>query len=685
MTNEPPSLPRTRVRPSLARLALRVALAALVAPLVVPLSAQVAHAACPAPGGRPAADQAGPDGSDVVLHGHGFGHSLGMSQYGAQGAATLGCSSTQILQTYYPGLRVGEADLHHRVLIDMLTNGGTRGYASVTAEGGPVSWTNTSGTPRTEVQATGQTWVVRAVGGGLELRAGTAADARVVHRLGTGGGVRAQHTGTAVRVRTWGSTGAALLDRRASYDYTRVTADAAGLDVREVMEDGNGAQGVQKYLRGLTEMPLSWRSTAHQAQAVAARTYLAGRFSEAEQGYLILPTPAHQNWTGLTQEEADRAAGGALRAAVDATTTPTGGRVMLASSGALARDLLYTSSHGGWSESNAYVFGTSPVAHLRPVDDSAWDAASGNPRRSWTVGASWEQLARAFGFERVTDVQVAPQGSASRDRVRVTGVVGGVATTRAFTGWDSRQRLQGVLGSVVASPGFTVERPGIAGPGATPVTADVDGDGRSDVGWFRDGAWAFRTATGSEVRFSFGRRGDVPVTGDVADSGRDGIGVFRDGQWFLRRTASGGPAEVAFSYGRAGDVPVMGTWPGAARDGVGVKRGNRWYLRDSPSAGDARRAFTFGLATDAPTVGDWDGGGYDLPGLLRQGRWHLAGGVEDLRTRWSFAFGTAQDRPVAGDWDGDGRDGPGVVRGATFLGRDTPTGGPAQHSVTFRG
>jgi len=666
--------------------AVRVALVCMLAPTLVSLSAGAAQAACPAPGGRPAADAAGPAGSDVVIHGHGFGHSLGMSQYGAQGAASLGCSSTTILETYYPGLQVGDRDLHHRVLIDMLTNGGSQGYAALTAEGGPVTWRNETGTAVTSVQPTGSTWVVRRSGNGLVLRAGTAPDSPVMVALGEGGRVRATHTNTAVRLRTWGPDGSLHLERRAYYDFTRVSGDSAGLDVREVMQDSTSGQGVQKYLRGLAEMPLSWRTAAHQAQVIAARTYLAGKFSSAEAGYLILPTPAHQNWLGWTHEQDDQAAGGALRAAVDATTSSSGGRVMVTSAGSLARDLLYTSSHGGWSESNAYVFGTTPLAHLRPVDDSAWDAASGNPRRAWTVGATWAELAAAFDFDMVTAARVAAQGSASRDAVHVTGMIDGITTTRTFTGWDSRQRLQRVLGSVVASPGFTFEKVALGGRDATPVTADIDGDGRSDVGWFRDGTWSFRSAaTGAVTTFSFGRRGDVPVTGDFANSGRDGIGVFRGGVWHLRSTASGGPAQSSFSFGRAGDQPIVGTWPGTVRDAVGIKRANRWHLRDAPSAGPARWAFSFGIASDGPTVGDWNGGGHDLPGLLRDGRWHLAGSTSDLRTRWSFAFGRGDDRPVAGDWDGNGSTGPGIVRGTTFMGRNSPTGGPAEYVVTFAG
>jgi stage II sporulation protein D len=48
--------------------------------------------------------------SGVVFYGSGFGHGLGMSQYGAQGWATgatgLTLNAEQIVQKYYPGTDV---------------------------------------------------------------------------------------------------------------------------------------------------------------------------------------------------------------------------------------------------------------------------------------------------------------------------------------------------------------------------------------------------------------------------------------------------------------------------------------------------------------------------------------------------------------------------------------------------
>jgi stage II sporulation protein D len=64
----------------------------------------------PAPAGLPAplptADFAvGTDGASAVVDGHGWGHGIGMSQYGAYGKARRGWQAADILAAYYGGIR----------------------------------------------------------------------------------------------------------------------------------------------------------------------------------------------------------------------------------------------------------------------------------------------------------------------------------------------------------------------------------------------------------------------------------------------------------------------------------------------------------------------------------------------------------------------------------------------------
>ena len=610
---------------------------------------------------------------EVVVRGHGWGHSLGMSQYGAQGATRLGCSGGDILRTYYPGLKPGSAPMAGLVLVDMLTAGGTAGWATLLAETDPVTWA--VGDTRVD-QPAGSTWSVRRSGDGIRVLKGTSTTSTTAFTAGPGVEVRAYHPGETVRVRTYTTATALRFDRRASQDWTRFRGSTAGLEVREVMADNSRGLAVSKYLHGLAEMPLSWETTTHAVQVVAARSYLLGKFSTAEQGYVILPSPAHQNWLGATQEEEDLRYGSHLRSAVTATTSGSSGTVMVDSSGRLARDLLYTSSHGGWSESNAYVYGTPAVSHLRQVDDSRWDLASANPYRSWAAGLSYAQVASAFGFSVVTSITVPPQGDPDRTAVLVTGTRGGVSGTFRYSGSAARTALQR-LAPAVRSPGMTFVRSGAGHP----LVGDWDGDGRDEPGWYADGRVALAGPDGAVTSYTFGGPGHVPVVGDFDRDGRDSVGTFAAGTWRLRNARSTGPADLTFAFGRAGDTPVVGRWPGQSGPGVGVVRGTSWFLRSALSGGAATSVFSLGRTGDRPMVGDWDGNGSDTPAVRRGVYRYLSDVVPPTVVSPPFGYGRTTDLHVAGDWDGNGSDTPGVVRGSTLFRSDARTGVPATTSV----
>src|SRR5687768_13091501 len=86
------------------------------------VAAPAAAAGCPSPGG--AAVPEAPANGEVVFRGHGWGHGLGMSQYGAQGGAKLGCTYGQILSTYYRGSVLRTEAMPGSIYLRMLNNGG---------------------------------------------------------------------------------------------------------------------------------------------------------------------------------------------------------------------------------------------------------------------------------------------------------------------------------------------------------------------------------------------------------------------------------------------------------------------------------------------------------------------------------------------------------------------------------
>jgi hypothetical protein len=221
--------------------------------------------------------------------------------------------------------------------------------------------------------------------------------------------------------------------------------------------------------------------------------------------------------------------------------------------------------------------------------------------------------------------------------------------------------------------------------GDLPVTGDWDGDGRTDIGVFRNGTFLLAllktifthpcftcplvpiTTVEPLPSFNFGQAGDLPVAGDWNGDGVDDVGVFRVGQFSLRQPITIKPClacppiiiTINPNFGEVTDLPVVGDWNGDRTDTVGVFRGGPngdWFLRNSNTTGvtDIHVQQFGSLAGVLYVVGDWDGDGADTVGLLFNGSFFLRntntdGPDSDLIFS---SFAQAGDLPVAGDWNG---------------------------------
>ncbi|WP_317698821.1 N-acetylmuramoyl-L-alanine amidase, partial [Aeromicrobium sp. REDSEA-S32_B7] len=119
-----------------------------------------------------------PSDRSVVINGRGFGHGIGMSQYGAQGAARQGKTFQQILASYYPGTSVAQRSGSIRVLVGDATSSTVTVRArsglvfrTLASSSGTTLPTSSSGTPITN-------WRIRvstadATKSVLEYRAGS--------------------------------------------------------------------------------------------------------------------------------------------------------------------------------------------------------------------------------------------------------------------------------------------------------------------------------------------------------------------------------------------------------------------------------------------------------------------------------------------------------------------------------
>ncbi len=277
-----------------------------------------------------------------TFYGRGDGHGVGMSQYGAQGAARAGWSAARILAWFYRGAQLGHAAT--RTIRVQLAAGAASVRIGVT--GGGVLTDAGSGAHR--VLRGGVAYVVRPSGRGLGFATPTG-----TVRGGAGVGLRV--TPAAGGVVTWNGRpyrGALLL-----------TPSAGAVRVVDVVP-------LEQYLRGVvpSEMPSTWRAAALEAQAIAARSY-ALRSIRPAAPFDVYADTRSQAYGGV----------GAEAASTNAAVARTAG-IVVTYRGAIVPAFFFASD-GGSTESVQNVWGGGAVPYLTGVPDP-FD--SGSPWHTWT-------------------------------------------------------------------------------------------------------------------------------------------------------------------------------------------------------------------------------------------------------------------------------------------------------------
>lgn len=332
--------------------------------------------------------------SRFVIGGSGFGHGVGMSQYGAREQAVDGRSAKQILTSYYSGTRLRSIHDADVIRVQVLS----AGRARITSA--PVSGTAGGGF---RVAIGGQTLAgfrgdaveVRPAGSGL----------RATLQRESGGSVSA--TGAAATLRWQGTRGlpgpATVVDvggAGGTYRHGR-------LELKQI----NGRVNVvarmslhSSYLYGIAEMPSSWPAAALRAQAIAARTYAykaRSRGVRASCDCHVYDEVTSQKFTGWRKE--GEISGGTRWGArwvnaVRATSSGDSGQVI--TSGGSPIDAFYFSSSGGRTENSEDVW-SARLPYARSVRDS-WSTTSANPYAHWSRTASQSRVAGLF---RLPDVR----------------------------------------------------------------------------------------------------------------------------------------------------------------------------------------------------------------------------------------------------------------------------------------
>jgi stage II sporulation protein D len=344
-----------------------------------------------------------------VVTGHGWGHGVGMSQYGAYGYAQKGVGYEKIVLHYFPGTELGQAPVSKvRVL---LTSG-----VSTLPIGSAADFRVRDGTGAMHDVTAGKYTLTPA----LKLKVDGAATARALP-----GPLLFQ-------------PGTSALQLKHLYRGS-VQVDVVGGKLRAI-----NVVSLEQYLYGVvpSEMPFTWAPEALKAQAVVARSYaLATRRSGA---FDLYPDTRSQVYLGIEHEKAS------TTAAVDATA----GQVVLYQ-GEVAKTFFFSTS-GGRTASAEDVWGEA-VPYLVSVPDP-YDSIS--PHHTWgPVAYTGTALAKRLRMKgRVMDVQSTLNSSGRIKTLTVVGTRGTVeipgASVRERLGVESTWFTVGVLS--LTAPSTTV-------------------------------------------------------------------------------------------------------------------------------------------------------------------------------------------------------------------------------------
>ena len=284
-----------------------------------------------------------------VVTGHGFGHGVGMSQYGAYGYARHGKGYAFILRHYYAGTTIGRLNGLRivRVLLDV--SSGDVGFSGASSACGRGLAANRS-------------YEAHRIAGSVQLR--------------TSGGKPLVNCGHRLRAAGPGQITIGGSSYRGALEVVPTDEDSRSLN-------SVNALPVDQYVKGVipNESPPSWPQAELRSQAVAARSFaLTG--AVGGNGFDLYNDTRSQVYEGMASETAS------TNEAAEATR----GQVVMY--GGKIAETFFSACSGGHTESVQNVFFGPPVPYLVGVPDP-YDGAC--PLHTWKLQFSGPEISSRLG------------------------------------------------------------------------------------------------------------------------------------------------------------------------------------------------------------------------------------------------------------------------------------------------
>lgn len=413
---------------------------------------------------------------DFTIRGGGYGHGIGLSQYGAQGFALKGWAYDDIVTHYYKGTTIATAAKNPDVKVQLAADGAAQAD-----------------------------WTIRAVDATLTVRSGsvTRSYPKNTDYVFTYDGTTVfQKTPAGSTVATWAGD---------------VVCDPIGADSLFQVKDPSGPSGfgwvrwhgsahmirrtgkvlqllnvvsMKHYLYGVVprESPASWEAEALKAQAVVAHSYAKVHVDNNDDGVrdsesALACTTSDQVYGGhsrLTQGVVEMHEQSSTNDAVDAVYGK------LVKYGSKIVQTFFFSSSGGFTANIEDSWGYStPQPYYTGVDDPYEDVA-GSPYTSWQVAKTGLTLAKNLKDSKTVTSELANHDLPAVPIGAGTSVwVTGVSTERGVSGYPRWVTFRFSNNATVKLTSYTVKSAlGLRSPNFTfsgfPITR-ISGGSRYDT------------------------------------------------------------------------------------------------------------------------------------------------------------------------------------------------------------
>lgn len=332
-------------------------------------------------------------GDTVTFYGRGYGHGVGMSQYGARGRAMTGQDAATILAHYYQGAVLSPIDPTTRIRVLVMAKWAATEAKPLVLYGRLGDWT-IDGIAATFPRDARLRLIPAPASGAWRLVI-DAADGSPLHDAPAPADFTLRGATADSRLQLW--------SKPTRYDRYRGSLRVLVQSASRVSVINDVS--LEEYLAGVVpvEMPSTWPAAALQAQAVAARSYAARRLRPTVSYFDVPDDSTSQIYRGVVAEQPSSSA----------AIAATAGLVLR--SGSTIADALFHSTGGGATESNENVYTSTsgkriarPVGYLRGSSDRAPDGTpfdSRAPYATWTSRTyTRAQLSAWFGADPRTNV-----------------------------------------------------------------------------------------------------------------------------------------------------------------------------------------------------------------------------------------------------------------------------------------